>query len=377
MNTTEEKTPLVAKLGPSVGSSLRNWFKVIFYNGVFLKLKYYPRFYLTLLISILGIPFRTFEHWRFNSKIYSTKIKKDPIFIIGHWRSGTTLLHNILTQDPQFGYITMLEASFPQSFLITNFFKGFMNLLLPKKRPMDNMELGINLPQEEEMALSNLIPFSFYNALYFPETMMENFYRYVCFDTISRRILDKWQRAYLYLIKKTTFFMKGKQLVLKNPANTARIKVLIKMFPNAKFIHIYRNPYVVFQSTRNLYKNMLQEFMFQDVSERVIQRNILAIYKNLLTRYFSEMKLIPKNNLYEIKFEDFELNPFAEIEKVYKGLKLTGFDKAKIKLKDYISSLDNYKKNIYEFSKNTIEKVTKHWKFAIDKWNYKIPSIKN
>lgn len=174
MTKKKKNAGLTVKMGPSLGSPLKNWLKLIFSNGFFVKLKYYPRLYLILIVSTLGIPFRMFEHWKFRKRIKFTDINNPPIFILGHWRSGTTHLHNLLTQDPQFGYITMLEASFPKSFLITNFFKFFMKSFLPKKRPMDNMEMGLYFPQEEEMAISNLIPFSFYNALYFPEKLMEN-----------------------------------------------------------------------------------------------------------------------------------------------------------------------------------------------------------
>jgi hypothetical protein len=159
MTKKSKKASIAVKMGPSLGSPLKNWLKLISSNGFFIKLKYYPRLYLILIVSIIGIPFRMFEHWKFRKKIKLTHIIKPPIFILGHWRSGTTYLHNLLTQDPQFGYISMLEASFPKSFLITNFFKFFMNSFLPKKRPMDNMEMGLNFPQEEEMAIGNLIPF--------------------------------------------------------------------------------------------------------------------------------------------------------------------------------------------------------------------------
>ncbi|MFX1313183.1 MAG: sulfotransferase [Promethearchaeota archaeon] len=373
MTKKKKKAGLTVKMGPSLGSPLKNWLKLIFSNGFFVKLKYYPRLYLILIISTLGIPFRMFEHWKFRKRIKFTDINNPPIFILGHWRSGTTHLHNLLTQDPQFGYITMLEASFPKSFLITNFFKFFMKSFLPKKRPMDNMEMGLNFPQEEEMAISNLIPFSFYNALYFPEKLMENYYKYICLDQLSKKVLEKWQNAYLYLLKKTTLNVNGKQLVLKNPANTARISLLLKLFPNAKFIHIYRNPYVVFVSMKNFYETTIKQFMLQDVSISEIEKFILIIYKQMMEKYFREKKLIPKENLIEVKFEDLEKDPINILGRIYEHLKLKGFNNVRTLFEKYLLLLKNYKKNIYEFTKDKINLVKEYWKFTIKQWNYKFP----
>ncbi|MFX1453526.1 MAG: sulfotransferase [Promethearchaeota archaeon] len=365
---------LAVKMGPSLGSPLKNWLKLISSNGFFVKLKYYPRLYLILIVSILGIPFRIFEHSKFRKKIELTTIKDPPIFILGHWRSGTTHLHNLLTQDPQFGYISMLEATFPKSFLITNFFKFFMKHFLPKKRPMDNMEMGLDFPQEEEMAISNLIPFSFYNALYFPEKLMENYYKYICLDHLSKKVLEKWQNAYLYLLKKTTLNVRGKQLILKNPANTARISLLLRLFPNAKFIHIYRNPYVVFVSMKNFYETTIKQFMLQDVSMAEIEKFILTIYKGMMEKFFREKQLIPRENLIEVKFEDLEKDPINILERIYNHLRLKGFSKVRNQFEKYLLLLKNYKKNIYQFTKDKLNIVKEYWKFTINYWKYKSPN---
>ena len=373
MTEKRKNARIAVKMGPSLGSPLQNWLKLIFSNGFFVKLKYYPRLYLTLIVSIIGIPFRIFEHRKFRKKIELSNIINPPIFILGHWRSGTTYLHNLLTQDPQFGYISMLEASFPKSFLITNFFKFFMKSFLPKKRPMDNMEMGLDFPQEEEMAIGNLIPFSFYNALYFPEKLMENYYKYICLDYVSKKVLEKWQKAYLYLLKKTTLTVKGKQLILKNPANTTRIGLLLKLFPDAKFIHIYRNPYVVFVSMKNFYKTTIRQFMLQEVSMSEIEKFILIIYKEMMEKYFREKKLIPKENLIEIKFEDLERDPIGNVERIYKHLKLKGFSRVRNRFEKYLLLLNNYKKNVYTFKKEKINLVNEYWNFTINNWKYKFP----
>ncbi|MHA1758336.1 MAG: sulfotransferase, partial [Promethearchaeota archaeon] len=110
------------------------------------------------------------------------------------------------------------------------------------------------------MALSNLFPYSFYNAFYFPKKLRLFFLRFVNFENVANKIKERWQKIYQYLLKKASYFMGGRQLILKNPVNTARVKLLLDMFLEAKFIHIYRNPYVVFASTLNFYERAIKPF---------------------------------------------------------------------------------------------------------------------
>lgn len=371
-NPMNQRYSIRARLGPSLGIQVRNWMKLIITNGL-IAFKYYPRVFLVNLVSTIGIPFRIYERWKWDKEVEKTNLKKPPIFILGHWRSGTTHLHNLMVKDPQFGFITMLQAAFPKSFMSNNFFRSFMKIFLPKTRPMDNMKMGIDEAQEEEMALGNLFPYSFYNGWYFPRKMMEYYFKFIRFENISRVIKEQWKKVYQYLLKKATLNMRGKQLVLKNPANTGRVKMLLELYPDAKFIHIYRNPYIVYNSTQILYQKMIQAFMLQEISQEEIEKNIFKIYKEMMISYFNESKLIPKDNLVEVRFEDLETNAIKELERIYNSLSLNGFDNVKETVKSYLKTLTHYKKNKISLNKQLIEKIEKNWKFTIDKWDYLPP----
>lgn len=361
-----------ARMGPVFGCSLKDSMKLLMSNGS-IPLKHYMRIIFINTCSIVGIPFRIREYMMLNRKIKKTKLHSDPIFIIGHWRSGTTHLHNLLCQDPQFGYVTMLEASFPKCFLTNSFFRYFMSIMLPKKRPMDNMKMGVDEAQEDEMALANIFPYTLYNAWYFPKRMMEFYYKYLRFKNISPIVSKEWKKGYISLLKKTTINMDGKRLVSKNPPNTARIKFLLNLFPEAKFIHIYRNPYTVFLSTRHFYRKTMERFTFQRVSSESIEENIFKIYKDLMKTYFNEYKLIPKGNLVEIKFENLETDAIGQLKKIYSELNLSGFEKNKNRFQNYLDQIETYSKNKFQLDNNTIKKVEQNWDFTIKKWEYGIP----
>jgi hypothetical protein len=360
------------QIGPSIGISLKDWLKLILTNGK-VAFKNYPRVFLIDIMSIFGIPFRFYEKWRLNKKISSTELSDQPIFIVGHWRSGTTHLHNLLVQDPQFGYITMLQAAFPKSFITSNFFKRFMNRFLPQTRPMDAMKMGIYEAQEEEMAMGNMFPYSFYNGWYFPRRMMEFYFKYVRFNQISLSLMEQWRRIYDFLLKKASFFMKGRRLILKNPVNTARIKFLLDLYPNAKFIHIYRNPYEVYASTRHFYKTTVEAFMLQRISDEEIEDNIFKIYSEMMKSYFRESRLIPKGNLVELRFEDLEKDPIAQLHRIYYSLDLKDYEKAEPIFLRYLQTIKSYKKNKFDFSKELIDQVKEHWNFTLEKWGYNAP----
>jgi len=372
-NNFRIKTDLRGSLGPSIGLSFKNWMRLFTTKGLSTFKYYYPRIFLLNLINTFQAPLKITESLKYNKLIKNVKIKTSPIFILGHWRTGTTHIQNLLCQDPQFGYISQLHATFPKSFMNYKVLRNFLKLYLPETRPMDNMKLGVYSPTEEEMALGNLFPYSFYNGFYLPKNMIENYNTFIRLKGGSKKIIEQWKEQYLHLLKKATYVFNGKQLILKNPANTARIKILLEMFPDAKFIHIYRNPYVVFQSTVNFYKKAIQPFMLQEISDRQLETNILNIYKEMMTDYFKDKDLIPEDNLVEVKFEDLEENPIEELIKIYNKLEIENYDIAKPKFENYLDSIKGYKKNSYQFSPIKISEIEKNWNFTINKWKYQVP----
>ncbi|MGH7999739.1 MAG: sulfotransferase family protein [Brasilonema sp.] len=369
----KDKAPVT--LRPLAGLSFINWMKLLINNGG-VDNRYIKIAIIVSFLSFLFIPIRIFEKVKFSKKLEDLKIKHSPIFIIGHWRSGTTYLHNIMIQDEQLGYVSTAQVYFPEMFLTVAHKKvwtNIVNMFMPEKRPMDNVKLSSNSPQEEEFAIVNILPYSLYSGLFFPRNCRKYFRKYVLFDGVSQDIKNAWQKVYLNILKKATFRFKGKRLVLKNPPNTGRIEILLKMFPDAKFIHIYRNPYLVYSSTKHLYKKLLPELAFQDISEDEIEAIVIEFYQQLMQKFFSDKHLIPPENLIEIKYEDFVGDELTELKRVYEQLNLPGFQEAEESFKKYIESQKDYTKNQFFLDEETIDKVYNAWKFTIEKWQYSPP----
>ena len=368
-----EIDPLNITFTPLPGSTLTNLLRLFAQNRFKISIIGVPRAAYSILMASLLSPLNLYERLKYKKKIDSTKIEKDPIFIIGHWRSGTTYLHNLLSQDKQFGYPTTFQTVVPALFLsFEKQIKPIVEASLPPTRPEDNVPLAADFPQEEEYAMGNLCPYSFYNGWCFPQNM-EFYYRFVCMEGVGGKVMEEWKRIYLFFVKKVTLYWKGKQLVLKNPANTARIKLLLEMFPDAKSIHIYRNPYHVFLSMkRDIEAEMSLYCVQKPKAWNIIERAMVDLYNKMYKKFFREKSLIPDGNFSEVRYEDFLANPFNEIKRVYEELDLQGFEKAKNDFLAFIEMQKDIKPHEYVIDEQLKEKIYNYFKFTIDKWGYEV-----
>jgi hypothetical protein len=278
----------------------------------------------------------------------------------------------LMTRNQNYSFASNLETFFPHVFLSSRrFYHWLLDNNMPKKRRQDSFKLGPGLPGEEDFAIANMCQLSYYHGLAFPKR--RHFYsKYLSFQDATEKEIEKWKKVYLFYLKKLTYAAKGKQLVIKNPPNTARVKLLLELFPNAKFIHIYRNPYEVYLSTVKMYHNLIPPFFLHVPDIFHAESIVLDIYDEIHRKYFAEKDLIPKENLIEISYEEFLGNPLQIMERIYSVLSLEDFDKVKPTLEDYIKAQKTYKANKWDISQETIKTINKRWKYTIEKLGYKI-----
>lgn len=358
---------------PLALGSFRNWLKLLWANGG-VERKFLPRACFISAVSLATVPLRAYERMAYRGALKDLPLEKPPIFIIGHWRSGTTPLHQLLCRDPAMGYVSTFQTIAPEWFLTGNkCVKGLVARAVPRTRMMDNMSLSLDDPQEEEFAVAETTPYSFYHHWSFPKKARDYFEKFALFRNVPDSVVDYWKKVYTNVLRKATYNRRDKRLIIKNPLNSARIKLLLELFPDAKFVHIYRNPYVVFRSTRHFFQSVLAITQLQDIGPEELDENILWFYEQLMQKYLAEKDLIPAGNLSEIRFEDFETNPLAEVRRVYEELGLPGYADAQAAFRAHLASIEGYQKNRYEIDADTIRKVREHWRFAVDRWGYAPP----
>ena len=345
-------------LGQSEGLDRQFWLRVLFVSAS------------TLLTS----PLRLYERLRYDRRLGEVAVHPAPIFIVGHWRTGTTHLHNLLCQDPELAWVTTFQGLAPGFCLSGDrLLKPALQAISRRLHPtrlIDEIPLVFDDPQEDDFAVANLSPFSFLHLFTFPRQAAHFFERYALLEGLSEAELAEWRQVYLAVLRKASYRAGGKRLALKSPVNSGRIGALLELFPQAKFIHIARNPYDVFLSNRKLYHTVLPRAQVQQVSPQQIDALILGFYRRLLQKYLADKALIPPGSLVEVRYEELEAAPLEQLRRVYEQLELPGFARAEPAVRAYLGSIAGYRKNRHALSGEVIASVNQHWGFAFDTWDY-------
>lgn len=358
---------------PLAMNSFRHWLRVWRWGGR-VDPAYWPRALAVTLLSPLSAEARWRERLMYGAAVDAVEIKHAPVFVIGHWRSGTTHLHNLLSRDPQFGFVTTYQSQAPKAFLAGRWsMRPIMAALMPRRRPMDNVALGTDEPQEEEWCLCNSSMHSFYRYSFFPRRDNGALaWKYLLMEGLSDDEFEEWRREYIELVKKATLHMGGKRLVLKNPCNTGRTDAVQRVFPGAKFICIYRNPYDVYTSTLHLRRTFQKLVSFQRLDPEQSKRDTLEHYRLMMGRYLEAREQMPPGVLAEVRYEELEARPLEVLRRVYEELGLPCWDAAQRAIAKYLASIQGYEKNRYTLGGADVAMVNEQWGFAFEKLGYEM-----
>jgi hypothetical protein len=350
----------------------RRWIALVKHNGG-VDQRYLHKALFITVVSVCTAPIRFFFRLKYGKKITEVPVNDPPVFIIGHWRSGTTYLHELLSNDPQFCYTTLWSTLLPEGCLILEPIKRFLAFFLPSERPMDAIKVAMDGPYEDEAALAVLLPWSFFHCLHFPRNAEEQYLKSIHFQGLSTEEKNQWKTAYHRFIKTVMFLHPGKRFLSKNPPNTARISTLLELFPDARFIHIYRSPYLVYLSTRKMRMRVLEKLGLQEGSPEVIEQQVLANYIRLMNSFFEQKEQIRPGRLVEVRYEDLIVDPLKHLQHIYETLNLPGFETARPQMMRYLEQQSGYKTNVYSIDERIVQQVEKHWKFTLDRWRYPPP----
>jgi omega-hydroxy-beta-dihydromenaquinone-9 sulfotransferase len=203
--------------------------------------------YLTGL-SALNSFYRRQEEQRYGAAVAKTRITDSPLFVLGHWRTGTTYLHALLAGDTeQFASPNSIQVSYPYTFLCTEAaVRRQFAAMVPRTRPQDNVELTADTPQEDEFALCVASLKSPYPGMLSFPRRADHYDRYLTFRGVPEPEVEEWKAAFRWFLQKLTL-KHQRPLLLKSPTHTGRLRLLLELFPGARFVHIHRDPYAVFR----------------------------------------------------------------------------------------------------------------------------------
>jgi hypothetical protein len=333
------------------------WLRLLFSNKFTVALARLPVAIALMILTPFNDLLYGIQCLLFGRKIQRAKLPRAPLFIIGHWRSGTTLLHELLSLDDRWASPTTYQCFAPWHFLITQqLMNRFGNFLIPDKRPMDNMKAGWQLPQEDEFALMNLGCKSPYLRIAFPRNGFV-YQHYLNSDSLSDSEWKTWSAKLDWFLRALTTDH-GKPLILKSPTHTGRIGRLHQAYPESYFIHISRDPRKLFPSTVRLWQSLdmvqgLQYPMNDDQYEALVLDSFQRMYEG----YLKQKDSIPAGQLIEIRYEDLIADPLKHLEELYKKLGWDGFEQIRPKLEERLQQDRDYQVNRHNLSDSQEQKV--------------------
>lgn len=313
--------------------------------------------------------FAAVEKYRFRQQIHATAIPDNPVFIIGHWRTGSTFLHQLLNLDPGLHAPTLFEVALPDSLLISErFYRPVFKAMLGKHRPMDQVKIGIKEPQEDEYAWFRILPGSPLEKIVFPENnhfFLSNDLNINPYENER----DHWKEIVIRFFKKL-HLRHGKRIVAKNPFNSFRINLLLEIFPNARFIHIVRHPYSVVPSSIHMWKiiseqNTLNRFANSPTCDEIAT----TMDKLLKTIEQAELKL-PEGTIFTLRYEDLVENPLLEVRHIYEAFQMPLYPSFERTITSFCEGLSGYRKNSFNLDEKDKTIIRQRLGWHMDKMNY-------
>ena len=313
--------------------------------------------------------FHRLDQLFYSKRVAASAEPKPPLFVIDHWRTGTTLLHELLVQDKQFSYPTTFQVLAPHHFLLTErWLPRLLSHAVPNRRPMDNMPFGLQAPQEDEFALCNMGVASPYLRWAFPRHYVEAGW---CLDieALTARERDRWSAAMTRFVRRLTW-RDARRLVLKSPTHTARIATLSRLFPGAQFVHIVRNPYQVFASTMHTWRQLWESMGFHSPKFEGLEEYVLATLARMYESFERALPNPPSQQLCELRYEDLLLDPLGELKKIYDRLEIDGFEDALPNMQTLLAKRASYQTNRHELSDDLRGEIRNRWQGYFARYGY-------
>ena len=276
-------------------------------------------------------PFAWLQSLLWGRALSRLQLPDDPVIVIGHWRSGTTYLHQLMSADPGAATARNVLTVAPQAALVLKPLIGrVLGPVMTATRPIDAVPWSACDPQEDEIGLARLTVDSHMAGVAFPQDYLRHFHR--CTLSTTRH----FQQQLLHFTRITwAHDGEGKRhLLIKNPAHSARVPLLLDLFPRARFVLMKREPADAVRSL-TLVKQKLADLVGLQPApdqQRQVEETAMA-HRLLLEAFESARPMIPAGQLVEVEFDDLISSPLAAVERIYRELSIDGWDEARDAIK--------------------------------------------
>jgi hypothetical protein len=293
------------------------------------------------------------------------ELEKEPVFILGLPRTGSTFFFNLLSKDTQFRTLNFWETS-NYSKLISDkqkikkakmVLKG-TNIFAPKLKAIH--EVRLEGPGECTQILTN----SFNNI---------SFGCYFFLPEYSKWVLGQKQTE-TYEIHKQQLCMldQKKRWLLKGPPHLMNYEDIIKVYPNAKIIQLHRDPVAVVGSASSLIAASRSMFTDRAVLKQTGD-DISRVLKWSLEKTMKERSVLEPKNITDVYFNDLMSDPIGTIKSIYKALNLEWSESLEsiLDTERQVSKRNKFGKHVYDLNDYGLSKELIREKFNryIQKYN--------
>lgn len=254
---------------------------------------------------------------------------KEPVFIVGNFRSGTTFLHRLLAKDDQSTSFTSWELYLAPSVVGRKFYHWLMKVNYAIGNParwvialFDKIvekeaylhKIGLNEAEEDGQVFFQVWS-SFHILAFFPFPKLIRQYIYYD-DQVPDEVKERDMHYYAEIIKKHIYAHKGKRYLSKNPSHSPKVRTLHKTFPDAKFINIVRNPLQVIPSSISLFSKHCRAYGDPE-AEYNLQETVIEHSKHWYLYPHQYLKNLPEDQYIRVHYKDLVADPEGTIRKIY------------------------------------------------------------
>jgi Sulfotransferase family len=283
-----------------------------------------------------------------------------PIVIVGQGRTGTTILHDLLAQDPQTRVPLSWEVAQPCPPPETATYdtdprieenettSSMVDLIIPGFRAMH--PLGPRLAQE-----CVAITASDFRSMMFPvQYRVPSYARWLLYDT-DMAPAYRWHRQFLQHLQSRH---PASRWVLKSPGHIWCLPNLVAEYPNALLVQTHRDPLRIIASLGSLVST-LRRLGSDDVSIPVAALEFTDYIIEGLDRSVTARTdgTIAPDRVVDVQFAAFMADPFATIRAIYDrlGLELTGDAEARMRTFLAGHGQDRYGAHTYTFADTELD----------------------
>ncbi|HVT28772.1 MAG TPA: sulfotransferase, partial [Lacipirellulaceae bacterium] len=138
------------------------------------------------------------------------------------------------------------------------------------------------------------------------------------------------------------------------------------------FIHIVRDPLVLFPSTVRLWKSLslVQGFQIPSDDAGWIEGHVIDQFVRMYECFERDRELVSSDRLIDVRFEDLVADPVAEMRSVYQRLDLGNFANVEPALLRYRMKTRDYRTNQYVLPPEVAERVRGRWGPYLQRYGY-------